>query len=357
MTVRGSQSRSGIALIMVMMVVTMLAALAAGFAISMKVETKLARNASMDTDLEWLARGGIETAKYVLSLSNPAVTHLGQAWAGGSLETNEVVQSLVGPEVPLGNGSFRLTIEDLDRKLNINNADEEILRQALIVVGVDASVGTSIANSILDWVDTDDDAHPNGAEKDFYLRSDPPYIAKNGWIDDVTELLLINGIREDPGIFWGSGAPPSHRQPKSARASHFEQQTYDRGLRDLFSGLPYRPGTRSGGTLNLNTASPLAMQVFRTIDERVADEIVQARRRGPLGVDGETPLTLNTPILGGTLGQLFPGPYSQKIDFKSYTFEVKIEAKAGGVQRTYVAHLRRVGGSNQFQVASLIWLN
>ncbi len=52
------QSSRGIALIIVMTAVVVLSALAAGFAYSMKVETKLARNANYETELEcWVGRG------------------------------------------------------------------------------------------------------------------------------------------------------------------------------------------------------------------------------------------------------------------------------------------------------------
>ena len=58
---------AGIALIIVMIIVVVFAILAGGLSYSMKVETKLARNSSWDTELEWIGRSGIELAKYVLA--------------------------------------------------------------------------------------------------------------------------------------------------------------------------------------------------------------------------------------------------------------------------------------------------
>ncbi|MBI3192749.1 MAG: hypothetical protein HYZ36_08795, partial [Pedosphaera parvula] len=69
MTIRTSHSRQGIALILVMMVIFVLGILAGGFAYSMKVETKLARNAGDESELEWLGRSGVELARYVLGIS------------------------------------------------------------------------------------------------------------------------------------------------------------------------------------------------------------------------------------------------------------------------------------------------
>ena len=51
---REPHSQSGIALVIVMISIFVLAMLAAGFAIAMKVETKLARNANSEAELQWV---------------------------------------------------------------------------------------------------------------------------------------------------------------------------------------------------------------------------------------------------------------------------------------------------------------
>jgi DNA uptake protein ComE-like DNA-binding protein len=51
-----------------------------------------------------------------------------------------------------------------------------------------------IANSILDWMDPDDEARPNGAETDYYSALTPPYHAKNGPLNSLEELLLVKGV-------------------------------------------------------------------------------------------------------------------------------------------------------------------
>ena len=63
-------------------------ALAARFAFTMKVETKLARNASFDAEFEWLGRSGVELARYVIAQEGLVpgggqVDSLNQKWAGG----------------------------------------------------------------------------------------------------------------------------------------------------------------------------------------------------------------------------------------------------------------------------------
>jgi general secretion pathway protein K len=64
--VPSKRRQQGIALILVLISVVVLGVLAAGFAWSMRVEVKLARNASSERELEWLGRSGVELARYVL---------------------------------------------------------------------------------------------------------------------------------------------------------------------------------------------------------------------------------------------------------------------------------------------------
>ena len=64
-----SRTNSGIALIIVLIVVVVLGILAGGFAYTMKVETTLARHATFSTDLDWAGRAGVEVAKWILAQS------------------------------------------------------------------------------------------------------------------------------------------------------------------------------------------------------------------------------------------------------------------------------------------------
>ncbi|MBO4797117.1 MAG: hypothetical protein J5553_07035, partial [Verrucomicrobia bacterium] len=63
---RSTRSQSGIALIIVLIVIVTLAVMASGFAWFMKVEMKLATNHLSDSELEWLGRSGVELARYVV---------------------------------------------------------------------------------------------------------------------------------------------------------------------------------------------------------------------------------------------------------------------------------------------------
>src|SRR5437867_8941524 len=82
------RASEGIALIIVLLVIAILAVLAGNFAATMKVETLLARNTNFDSEYEWLARGGVASARAVLAAETANFTALNQKWAGGMSGTN-----------------------------------------------------------------------------------------------------------------------------------------------------------------------------------------------------------------------------------------------------------------------------
>src|SRR6266704_6673019 len=113
--------QTGIALVIVMISIFVLTILAAGFAFSMKVETKLAQHANNETEMQWLGRSGVEYSRWVLSFqsSQPPFVYdsLDQAWATGHGfvgPTNNAIE--VQNPVPLGHGSFTWNMTDLERK-------------------------------------------------------------------------------------------------------------------------------------------------------------------------------------------------------------------------------------------------
>jgi type II secretory pathway component PulK len=343
MKIRTGSAPRGIALIIVMLVIIVLAVIAGGFALSMKVETTLARNGNFETDLEWLGRSGVEEAKCILALqatvANEPYDSLNQKWAGGTGgagTTNDALSQISLEDNQVGNGHFSIKITDQERKININIADQSILQQALTMMGVDGANTSVIIDSILDWRDPDNDTHLSGWESDDYLRLEPPYVAKNGPIDDISELLRIHGVA--PEIFWGSHGTNSQATYRASRLrSHFQDEppTYPFGLVDLFAAISARQ-------VNINTVSSEVLQVVPGIDPNLATFIMN-RRRGPDGVDGtedDIPFrsVAEIPFPGGTQGA------SQVMSIfavRSQTFEVQVEARIGDAKKQFVAMLRR----------------
>lgn len=347
MKIRLRSDCRGIALLMVMVAVFVLGILAGGFAYSMKIEMRLARNHNSEDELEWLGRSGVELASYVvaqqMTIPNERFDALNQKWAGGIGVTNEVLADIELENVPLGSGTFSVKIIDQERFFNINVADQVILRQAMTLIGVDAAESPAIIDSILDWLDVDDAKRLSGAESNYYLGLTSPYYAKNGPIDDLSELMLVKDIT--PEMYWGpagtnyattaSITPPSRVQSKRLHSE--ETLDYQVGLKDLFTPV-------SGRLININTASAAVLQLIPSLDSNTAQAIVQTRS-GPDGVEGnedDTPFRnvgelINVPGMDRGLVQQI-GRY---FTVMSATYEVQVTARIGNYQKTYVAMIRR----------------
>src|SRR5436190_5503691 len=154
MRVRFQKQNRGIALIIVMIVIVILATLAGGFAYSMKVETKLARNSSFESDMEMLGRAGVEMARYALAMQardpSQPYTGLNQKWAGGPASTNEIHADVQLEHYQLPQGEFSVKIEDMERKFNLSMIREGntlILERALELIGADATDVSTIVDS------------------------------------------------------------------------------------------------------------------------------------------------------------------------------------------------------------------
>ncbi len=358
--VPGRERRRGIALIIVLVSIFVLASLAGIFAYSMKVETKLAMNSYDANDLEWLGRSGVEYARFLLAeqLKNSKQQYdsLDQIWAGGQGDTNDPLSEYSLTDVELGKGKFTVKITDLERKFNVNTAlnpqNEQIMQKALTSIGVDAADVPTIIASIQDWIDPDDDTHINGAESEYYKGLDPPYLAKNGPIDDISELLFIKGIT--PEIYWGPHAAEHSTAGLPARAKDMTRSSLlptaapsNAGLMDLFT--PF-----SNGRINILTASREQLQVLPLVDERVADQIIQAREQG--AGEGTGVLVYRAPqdlLFQTALGQAAQG-VANLCTFRSSTFDVQVTAQIGQSKRICHAILIR-NNPKDVQISTFYW--
>ncbi|MDB6056007.1 MAG: exported protein of unknown function [Verrucomicrobiales bacterium] len=358
--------QKGIALIIVMVVIIVISVIAAGFAYSMKVEMTLARNSNNDADLEWLGRSGIELARYVLALQTrePNANNfesLNQKWAGGPMATNEDLINVEMTNHELGDGVFSVKITDLERKFNINLADQTVFQQAMTVMGVEATEAGAISDAVLDWRDLDDDPHLNGAESDYYTSLPVPYLAKNGPIDEITELLMIKGIT--PEIFWGPGKTNEWDRMAAQSTAGGPQAipdvtaaTNSFGMVDLFETL-------GSGRININTAPAGVMQLIPGLTPTMALAVIQ-HRAGIDGMDGtedDMPFRSVNELsavagFGGAGGGAGTAQLSRYFDVRSHTFKVEVDAEVRGTKRHFVGIVRRNPRAlNDFLVVKFYW--
>ncbi len=349
---------AGIALIVAMIAIAVLTVLAAAFAFSMKIETRLAMNADSEQQMFWLGRAGVETARWVLSeemrSGYQGFDSLNQIWAGGpgtGGETNSDLSGFSLNDIPMGAGTYSLKIIDQERKMNINTVPPMLIQQALTVMGVNADSINTVADSIEDWVQPGDAPRPAGAKSEYYQGLTPPYYAKEAPMDDLSELLLVKGVT--PEMYWGGEAgdhgPAAFQHKLGFGSAPGQEPNYPFGLKDVFT-------TASTGRININTADANVLQMIPGVDANVAADIIKFRA-GPDGQDGtedDLPFRNVGQLQQAGVNPQLMNQLSQVCDVRSTTFEVHVTAKLGSYQREYVAILLRTNPQN-IEIVGFWW--
>lgn len=201
-------------MMVVLWIMVLLSALATEYLTSMKTEVHTTRNFKEDMESYQLAKAGINLA--MAELMKTAVLHsyndqvgflVGKApliaanlnAVNAPPPSNEPVFDLVQRiDIPLGAGTVSYWIQDENGKINVNTAPRELLVKVLAVSGLQiGELRDTIADSILDWIDKDENKHLNGAESEYYKSLVPPYFAKNADLYSVDELIKVRGMTEE----------------------------------------------------------------------------------------------------------------------------------------------------------------
>jgi type II secretory pathway component PulK len=302
----------GFALIAVLLVLGLLGIVGAEFAYSMRLEASAVRAWKDSMGAAHLAEAGVEQAIREIAADSTYV-----ALATDGLLTFYTGARLPLPRLPrtrvrLGAGEFSYRITDEQARINVNIAQQPVLDELLHCLGVDKIARDEIVDSILDWIDTNDDHRLNGAESDdYYLKLPTPYRAHNKQLDSITELLQVKGVTE--ALFTGVDGKP--------------------GLADALSA-------KSPGTVNVNTAGPLVFCAMK-VSEAVISSITQTRREAPY---------LNTNIPG-----LTPPPGSG-FAVTTTTFRIEAEGLIDGRPRASITAIVRKGGrGSSSPIETLEW--
>jgi len=104
-------------------------------------------------------------------------------------------QELVVPEMVFGDARYALLLRDVGAALNLNDADEEMLRQFFAQgIGLDYADADELAQAILDWRDEDELPRINGGEREEYLEEGALVLPPNRDFVDVDELRHVRGM-------------------------------------------------------------------------------------------------------------------------------------------------------------------
>ena len=253
----GNSRKGSILLLILVMVVVM------GYVLTQFIERGLSEIAGegyyVERDrLRHAAYGALETTLAVLadfkeiegSLQAPA-----QGWS----------DPIGFAGVEIGEGlQVTVSFKDESAKLPLNSLDEGTLYLLFDEMGITPEDSLLLTNSLLDWIDEDDDTRIEGAESDEYSFREIPHRAANRPIRNLDELAVIEGF--DLYFFDEDGRPNA--------------------LFDAFAEMvsPY-----GGSRLNANAASAMTLRAAASVGdaqlEAIADFLAGADRKPGTGDD------------------------------------------------------------------------
>ncbi|MEO8441253.1 MAG: type II secretion system minor pseudopilin GspK [Betaproteobacteria bacterium] len=180
----------GVAIVLAMGIVALAAMTATAIMVSQSTWARQSELTADHVQAQRLVRAGVDWARAVLNDDRRRgnVDHLGEPWA------------LRAAPMPVINGEIAGYIEDQQGAFNLNNLAiggtidrVELVRFRRLLAILD--LPAKLADALADWLDADSERlSADGAEDDYYLARQPPYLAANQLLADISELALVRGF-------------------------------------------------------------------------------------------------------------------------------------------------------------------
>ncbi|MFP4087443.1 MAG: general secretion pathway protein GspK [Desulfobacteraceae bacterium] len=205
----------GIALVLILWVLALLSVIVGEFCYAMRTEVNITRNFKAQTEAYYIALAGVNMAirELIRDQIMPRESTPREGQADETAKKAEKAESETEeqrdrvrintdlPPVSFEAGAFRVRVDNESGKININGANENLLKMMVEAFDLEEQQRDIIVDSILDWRDENDLRRLNGAEDDYYQSLPEPYECKDGDFDSVEELLLVRGVT--PEIYNG----------------------------------------------------------------------------------------------------------------------------------------------------------
>ena len=173
--------QKGLALVLVLWVLSLLTIMAGSFALSMRREASIIGGIRNNAQALAVAESGIALAEMMLLNPDP-----NKRWrADGNIY-----------EISSANAKVRVRLISETGKIDINKADQTLLQGLMNSAPVDEEQQTKLVSAILDWRDKDDLVQLDGAEKKEYKDAGLSYQPRNKPFQAIEELQLVLGMNE-----------------------------------------------------------------------------------------------------------------------------------------------------------------
>ncbi len=302
--------RSGFVLLVVTVVILLLSLAAYSYMSEMDIENRAAGMYGRDVEARMAAESGVEyVASLVSTMGSSSVQEMYHSPAMFSRRVLEVSEnargqvrfSIVSPSIS-GSGSDApragLTTEtskfNINRLLELENDTDDISDPWESISWI-PNMTEEICAAILDWIDSDEDVRPGGAESSTYEGLAVPYSARNAPMQTIEELLQIQGVT--PALFYGEDANRNGRLDPNEDDGN-ESLPYDNGdgvldlgFRDFLTVSSRERNTLVDGTPRVNINNGIIAEMFDLIEENFDTDtaifVTGYRLNGDLNADSE----------------------------------------------------------------------
>lgn len=169
----------GIALVAVLWGLAILSIIAAAFLADTRSQGTIARNLMENAKAQSLADAGVYRAIAGILSIDPAI-----AWRADG----------TAYQLSLGEGEVLITITDEGGKVDLNRAQDRLLRGLFEGFGMPENDAAALIDAIRDFADRDDDRRPAGAEDSDYIAAGLEWGAKDAPFEAVEELQQVLGM-------------------------------------------------------------------------------------------------------------------------------------------------------------------
>jgi type II secretory pathway component PulK len=282
--ITNKRTKAGFALVIILWIVTILGTITMLFSRKANLSLKVSKNVNESIVAELIAEAGIYHLMAVLVQDDEETLsdNLNEIWYNSQQNFYNI---------PMGKGVYRLQHPDLSQdgmiaygatdecsKLNINLASREML-MAL------PESNEEIADCILDWRDEDSDPREFGAEDEYYLMLDEPFVTKNAMFDTLDELLLVKNITID--LIYGEDIntngilDPNENDGDQSYPIDNSDGVLNKGWYPFITCYSYEKNVDQLGNarININSANKESMKesLGETLTDTDIDSIISAR--------------------------------------------------------------------------------
>lgn len=269
----------GVALLLTIWILALLSVIVGEFCHAMRTEVNITRNFKEKTEAYYVGHAGLMQAIAELirmETTPPEIVSVEETEAEDEEDEKEKIDWRINipiTDISFGTGVFSVVIKNEAGKININRADQNLLRMMLNGFDLDDDEKDIIVDSIMDWRDQDDLLRLHGAENDYYQSLDEPYNARNNDFESIEELLLVKGIT--PEIFYGG---------LKEIVTVYAEKTGRSKLQTRRSRTSRSRSTLSSNKININFASPEMLRALPQMTDELVQDIIKFRQEKDLTI-------------------------------------------------------------------------